>query len=121
MTHTLSLGDSLEITIDPLKAYTHRSAQALIEACGVLLPWASEAAILQAPFYAHFEEVYPYGLHKMTGGTVDKTGLYEYPGDPPLSPVIQVSSPSEICFLYPSAIVAIYNKQSGDSFVTKVD
>ena len=103
--------------IDPLAKYPHASPARILEACG-LIPRFVLAD--DAPIRANLEHCYAFGVHEITGGSVDADGTHHYPEDPDLYPYMVIRKGDERLFIYPSAICAILG-DDGSTFVTRLD
>ena len=118
------MNESAEIhaSLDPL--YHHipqgRTAEMIGEEVGLIWAWC-----MSKPegigFLQHFEDMYQFGVFEMKGGEVLENGIYKYPEDPDLYPLIRVDNKEETVFVYPYGIVAIRNKTTRDTFVTRMD
>lgn len=108
---------SLIIEVDPLNHYTSVPDRALLEACGMILYWIVEddSDTLQE----QVNKNYQFGMYEMKGGTVTPEGIYEYPEDPPLYPLVKWERGDEVAYMYPHAIMSFIHK--GVTFVTRVD
>ena len=103
--------------IDPCNAFD-APAELLIEASGILLPWACDAVQTDDPI-KFMQDAYGFGgLHPMTGGTVAEDGTYSYPEDPDLKPIAAVYTNGEpSIFIYEYAIVHFV----AEKFTTRMD
>lgn len=57
----------------------------------------------------------------MNGGTLTIEGIYSYPGDPDLVAEATFETEHEICFIFAHAIVGVIHKDTGESWVTRMD
>lgn len=111
--------------LDPLRKYTDVPPRRLIEACGLLLPWACEAlseagTTDSATLQEGMDKRYGFGLYEMTGSTIDESGTYTYPDDPPLHPIARVTNASDVeCLIYQCGIIAF--RDPGRTYVTRMD
>ena len=97
------------------------SAHMIKEECGILMTWAAHREPDQS-IKEGLLSMYQYGVHEMTGGTIDEEGIYSYPEDPPLAPLLSISEQStgEIVYVYPYGIVA-FTHPDEDTYVTRMD
>lgn len=113
---------NIHASVDPL--YKHvpegRSADSIIEEVGLIWAW-SKTKETGRWFKDHFDEQYGFGLFEMKGGQVLDNGIYKYPEDPDLYPLLRVDDEDETVFVYPYGIVAIRNKTTRDTFVCRMD
>lgn len=103
---------------DPTGHFPKVAVGNLMSACGVLLIWLDEDDPRDAR--EQFDSNYPFGLIETRGGTVRDNGVYEYPEDPPLHPLMSCKLHDvEDVYLYQHAMVAIV--RDGVAFVTRMD
>jgi len=107
------------IAVDPKNHWPNVSASRLLEVPGTLLPWAIETEEGES-VRDSFERNYCCPVFEMQGEITDD-GLFTYPGDPDLYPVVLLMTEKEDVFFYQYAIVAILNKDTGDTFITRMD
>lgn len=114
--------------VDPLKKYPDVKKGRLVEACGLIPAFVAEAEIglgEGAPLEALHRavmEIYGYGLgHPMTGGEVTPEGVYTYPEDPDLYPLVslQTAQGHEV-LIYQYAITA-FRDSEGTTIVERID
>ena len=108
------------ITFLPLHRPAGVADEDVIQACGLILPWVRNA-LLDKPLQPQLEEQYGFPVIEMTGGTIHENGLYSYPEDPDLKPLVQVIRPKtgETFWQYDYGIIAI-RSPAGD-YVTRMD
>ena len=75
------------------------------------------------PVAEQFEERYGFGhLCELTGGKIAKgTGVYSYPEDPDLNPLMACRFLNEVVHIYHYGIVGIVNLETDTQFVTRMD
>jgi len=108
-------------TIDPLNKFNHMSLNEIKETLGMLPFWVvnpnhfdlslKEALTLQYGFG---------GLYQSTGQTITKDGVYQYPEDPDLYPLIKIERGESTFYQYQYGLIAIVQKD-GSSFCTRMD
>ena len=102
-----------------VKDYPDYSPTALMESLGILPMWVAQAIETGVPVgdLARFvnEEMYQSGSAPMQGGTVDAKGVYNYPEDPPMPPILTINHPGISVYFYEHAMVTF---QTPDSTVT---
>lgn len=113
------------ITIDPLEHYRTVPFSRLWEATGLLPYFFAEAALEASNSLEDVKWVvgkcYGFPLHPM-GGEVTDEGVYKYPEDPDLFPLVQFDLPQDIKILvYEYAITAFCDILTGETFVTRID
>ncbi len=109
----------LAITTDPHNKYPKRSPQHLTEMCGLLWAWIvhnthesmKDRLITSYPFYSG----------EMTGGALNLEGVYTYPGDPDLYPLMMFETHTEVCFVFEYGIVGVVNRTDGCTWVARMD
>ncbi len=107
----------IERTYDPLKEYAGNTEARLDEACGLIPMFLKND---EEPIKDNLEAGYGFGnLIEMTGGNVEKNGMYYYPEDPPLAPYIKFVKAGETLYIYPYGIVAIVD--ASNTFVSRMD
>ena len=111
----------LHITFDPTGHFKSQNVpeERLAPACGYLLGWACNYATLvvqAASLKEAMDAQYGFGLHEMTGGKITEGGIYKYPEDPDMYPLVKVQTGEEYMYIYQHAIIAF-----NDGFVTRMD
>ena len=115
----------IEMSIDPMEKFPGIGPNDLYEMGGYLNSWIRETEFLHTEdrpvtmkdsLLAH----YPYFMGEMTGGTLSEKGVFSFPGDPDLYPVIKYYFGEEKCFIFRHAIVGIIN-EDGSTWVTRMD
>lgn len=64
---------------------------------------------------------YSFYMGPMTGGTLSRDGTYSFPGDPVLEARASFETADEICFIFDYAMVGTIMKETGDTWVTRMD
>ena len=112
----------VHIHYDPFDKFKEQEPRLLIYLCNVILQWAHISVESDVSMKEVISEHYGYGLHPFgEEGSVDKDGVYTYPGDPDLYPISIISTPKEIIFCYMHEIIAIRNRESNEELVLRVD
>ena len=107
-------------TIDPLNHYPDMTHADIIESLGLIPPWVAEAEATGQTIKASLIENYgPFYMGDMTGGTIDGDGVYTYPDDPPLYPLVKAEHNGETFYQYHYGIVAVTT--DGGQWVTRMD
>ena len=121
MTMTVEIPErKVTIWINPLNHY-EISDKDLINSCGFLPLWAVDPDYLDQPIKQAMTELYGFGkLYEMKGGEVTDKGVYKYPDDPDLYPIVTIKRDHEIMHQYPYGIVA-FEQDDGTVFVTRMD
>ena len=115
---------TLCINIDPTGHHVALGAKRIpmIEACGLVPPWIIESPDYVEPLKPLLEEAYGFGpLYESEESTVNAKGVMSYPGDPDMYPLIRMERQDEVFYMYEYAMVAIVNKTTGESFVSRMD
>jgi len=60
------------------------------------------------------------GLYNSSEVVVSEEGLYMFPGDPTLYPIVKIKRKDETIYIYEYALVAIIDS-NGNSFATRID
>lgn len=115
------------VILDPNDKFPEAPEANLIEACGLLLPWAYEYFTLLTitpTLKAHMQNRYGFGELLPMKMTYHPDNHLSYPGDPDLHPLISIVQaeptifPLE-CHIYQYAIVAFI--EGGSTFITRMD
>ena len=114
---------NFQITIDPLKAFDG-DAKYITTVCGILPLWATNGG--GETMKDSLKNQYAFYTGEMTGGSVDDDGVYSYPEDSDLYPMLKIErldgdELKEVCTIYEYAIVACRNVETGDLWVTRMD
>jgi len=110
----------IKITIDPLSKYNHLSQEEIFDTLGALPHWAINPDYLDVPLKEALDKQYNFGLYESSGQTITKEGIYQYPEDPDLYPLIKIQRKDEIFYQYRYAIIAIVQKD-GSWFASRMD
>lgn len=110
------------VTIDPVGVFGNVERERLLDACGVIPGWITEAAINNRPLIKALD-VYKeaYGLFECKGVTIGGNGEFRYPGDSELFPFIKIETDEEIFYQYRNARIAIVHKPTGHTFASIAD
>lgn len=115
--------DILEVkfNFDPLGAYANVSPYTLQDLAGFLPGWAANPDYMDKPIREAMDIQYDFGLHQFDPdkSSVDERGVYRYPGDPDMSPVLKITRGDEVMYVYEYGIVAFVN--DAETFVTRMD
>lgn len=125
MKSTLTYEDFIKngnkISFDPHSQFNATKKQ-LADGCGFLLPWAVEGLMHGEKFLEALRNRYGFPDYEFDeNSTVDEEGVHHYPGDPPLHPYMEMESKEEILRIYPYAIVAVTNKETNNTVITRMD
>lgn len=115
---------TLRINIDPTGHHVALGAKRIpmIEACGIVTTWVLDSPDLMEPLKQVLEAAYGFGpLWESKKASVTGEGVMQYPGDPDMYPLIRMERQDEVFYMYESAMIAIVNKDSGESFVSRMD
>ena len=114
----------IKTTIDPTGYFASQASHEMeyaIESLGILPHWVTKAEDTESIREA-FDRQYNFGLFEFHGITINAEGVFSYPEDPDLYPIISMVRGSETAYFYQSAMVAIINKdQNIAQFVTRMD
>lgn len=88
-------------------------AERLIEACGFLPTMMIESQNPDSSLKAALEENYPFGANWNSDGVIDEQGVYRYPEDEPLSPIMSITNKltDDVAYIYQYGIVAARNEK----------
>ena len=107
-------------TIDPLDKFNHYSQSEIYNNLGTLLSWVLNGNYCKKPLKEALNDQYGFGLFEMTGGTITKDGVHQYPEDQDLYPLIKIKRLNETFYQYLYAIVAIV-QEDRSSFIIRMD
>lgn len=108
-----------KFNVDPLGKFEKAKAAALVEACGIVPSFALYAeeagADTAEAFMEKMNSVYGFGFGGNMldhGGTVSPEGVYEYPEDRPLYPLMEYKTDKGITvWLYEYALVVVVDAE----------
>ena len=124
----------MKITIDPTGHYTSKlkgdklkaMERRLVMALGIVPQFVNEAfEKMEEPptvesFYKAVCDEYQFYMGPMEGGTIDADGVYEYPEDPPLYPLVSWGVGEGITiYMYQYAIVGV--TEGDTTLITRMD
>lgn len=97
----------IEIIADPCNHF-NLEPEILAEPCGVLIEW-SVYALRAEDTLKELKEFYQFPSPRMDGYVDPETGVYLYPDDPPLYPLLNVRNKqnNKNIFLYRHAMIAV--------------
>jgi len=118
----------MKVTLDPTKEFTSVPQERLVDALG-FIPEFVVAAFELFPegdsaedVYNAMVKVYRYGDYRFlstNGGEVDSEGVYRYPEDPDLHPLVCFEQGDVKVFVYQHAIISV--RDSRDTIVSRMD
>ena len=109
----------MKIITDPHNKFLSATPDELLEACGLLPIWLANGE--QPSLKDRLIENYSFYMGEMKGGNLSPEGLYTYPGDEDLYPLVSFESDTEICYIFKHAIVGVFEKENGSIWVTRMD
>ena len=104
---------------DPLQNHTDLTPSQIMEWCGFIPHWLYNVSDYDSIKECLIDQ-YDYYSGEMSGGTIDDKGVYTYPEDPPLYPLITVYGDGEIFHQYNYGIVATVQKD-GTQWIARMD
>ena len=112
----------LTITIDPTDYYTIANHHSIIARCQVILNWAINPTYKYSSFKDAILQQYLYRADFGMGGTIDHNGVYKYPEDPPLWPLLKIARNDDVLYFYENYIIAMKDiHQKSGFYITRVD
>lgn len=94
----------------------------LVELAGLIPHWAATYHHTCGTLREYFERCYTFGLSYHDGGAVvldqlgNGDGVYNYPEDPPLYPIMKIETGDAICYVYEYGLISFIEKQDDGSF-----
>ena len=116
---------SIATHLDPTNHHEGVPDSRLIEALGIVPSFVAYAAVEHTEATARaildaMAEAYGFYMGDMEGGTVDAEGVYQYPDDPPLYPLVRWKLDDDVTvYMYQFAIVAVQDKDN--TIITRMD
>ena len=115
---------TIAVKVDPTGQYKKVPKQRLVDALGIVPSFVSYAAVEAPEATARavldaMAEAYGFYMGDMEGGTVDAEGVYQYPDDPPLYPLVRWTLDNVTVYMYQFAIVAVQDEDT--TIVTRMD
>ena len=92
-----------------------------VEELGLIPSFINNGNVVEDGFIIGLGNGYGFPLREMTGGHITKEGKYVFRGDPDLYPLVKYETKKEVCYQYDYAIIAIVSKDSGETYVTRMD
>lgn len=113
----------MKMHLDPMKHWLGQVPQERLEqvVSPVITNWAYIAFMKNRSMKDVINEHYGYPTHEFKGGELLTNGIYKYPEDPDLYPIISYDIGDEVIFYYEHEMLGIYNKVTDERYVTRVD
>ena len=112
----------MRIKIDPTKNFSSVKQQYLLEACGLVLPWAMEWADTPVgSLSTYLGTRYQFPMYPIEGGSITEDHIFTYPDDPPAYPLVLIESHGATFLMYHHALVAIKDTPTSSFFITRMD
>ena len=99
--------EPLEAVLDPTGEHykNNITMKSIVDACGILLTWAADDTYDN--FKDRMEKNYDYFDSWRTTTDLDQYGIYKYPEDPPMYPLVSMKLNGDTMFFLPHQMVAI--------------
>lgn len=111
----------MKTIIDPTNNCSNKTLSYLGDLLGILPDWVRSCPESE-DLVPYLSECYGFGaLLGMEGGVIKEDGVYTYPDDPDLYPLISMEREQETVFIYYYGIVGIVYKDVRSAFVTRMD
>ena len=113
------------MTLDPMGKYSSKPNYEIMGECGLLPLFFTRAVMIQEEptldrVWELVDDQYGFGLDRMTGSTVTEDGVWQYPEDPDLYPLMKLQEGDVEMLVYPYALVAMRDT-SGRTLCTRMD
>lgn len=110
------------MTSDPTNKYPEAPENAFIEACGLLTPWIIEGIEnKEHDMWKHLEDSYGFGMFEIEQVKISDEGIWSYPGDEDLHPLMTFEGNNINVHIYEYGMVAIKESNSNDFKCTRMD
>ena len=112
----------IDVSFDPMGTHgivTDELKQRALGACGMLYPWLIQGT--QDSMKDRLITAYPFYIGEMKGGTLNEDGSYQYPGDPDLHALVKFETDIELCFVFEYGMVGVINKDTKETWMTRMD
>ena len=108
----------IQYIIDPLNKFPFTEPEVLMEAVGLIPTFINPLAedVMEEALINYGMSICP-----MTGGVVNKEGVYQYPGDPDLYPITRCKVGGKTIYIYSYGIIAFVADNSGETVVHRFD
>ncbi len=111
-----------KIIVDPTDYYTDENHHKIVAYCQTVINWALNPSFTKTSFKASILQQYLYGSNWCMKGTIDHNGIYYFPEDPPLHPMLSISKNNDCLYFYEHDIIALKDdKQPSGFYITRVD
>jgi hypothetical protein len=115
---------SIAVKVDPTSHFKGVPQARLLGALGIVPSFVAYAANVAPETTARammdaMGEAYGFYMGDMEGGTVDAEGVYSYPEDEPLYPLVRWKLDDVTVYMYQYAIVAVQDKDT--TIITRMD
>lgn len=111
---------NIEFTVDPLFKFTDYTEEEILTSLGFLPEWVINSEYFDKPLVKALDEQYGYGLYESSSGSVTEDGIFQYPNDPDMYPLIKIQRGDETFYQYLYGMVSIVQKD-GSSYITRLD
>ena len=116
----------LPVTVDPKDNFEGIPTDRLMGACGLLPDFAVELSYSKPEDLAEatkiLNSIYGFSMGPMEGGTVAEDWTYEYPEDPPMTPMMVLHvTPTLDMAIYQYALVCLRDTETKETYFTRMD
>lgn len=109
---------NIQVMLNPLnKNLSVLTAEKIRYICGILPDWAANQDFEELDAYRAFEKQYSFPIYTIDKGTIDDNGVYHYPEDPDLYPLIKMIRGDEVLYFYEHAIVGIVHRDNSRTVI----
>lgn len=107
-------------TLDPLAKFTHVDDEYIKQSLGLLPGWVVNSEFENVPLKKALNDQYGFGMYENEEASIDENGVYKYPSDEDLYPLVKIIRGNEIFYQYEYALIAIVQKD-GSSYCSRMD
>lgn len=110
----------IEHQFDPFGKFGHYANQDMNNILGFLPGWVANPEYFEFPLVEALDKQYCCGMNDTPEVTITEDGIYKFPGDQDLHPILVMKRGTETFYQYEYGLVAIV-QEDGTSYATRMD
>ena len=110
----------IENEFDPFDQFTNYTNSELNNTLGFLPGWVVNPEYFEFNLIEALNKQYNFGLFESKETIITEDGIYKYPGDPDLYPIIKIVRGKETFYQYLYGLIGII-KEDGTSYAARMD